>query len=322
MYSYFALLKFQQSSSKESFEEPHGSDHSNPPEIPARPPSETLERLKKCRRPIINEDVAHLEFLSDSTHSDKSDDHSTCGLFGDSDLERSVGFSDIDAKKLKETKHTGPPRVKIERKEYNSAHTSLLSSIASDDTCELVAMAEEILCNSGSNTDSNPSPQTPNSNRSAAEVNRGASTSISEMYSVVKKKSKVENNNKKKPIPPPRSRVPNQDRRKDIVDNGNKTPTSSPRTISSPSSNSPHAKPKKYIPKQSDNSEKQYSSPRKHLNSSNHKLRKPRADNEIHDYAEIYTPSGENPPDIYPEKCQDNRPPTPPLHRCPSWVSF
>lgn len=50
-----------------------------------------------------------------------------------------------------------------------------------------------------------------------------------------------------------------------------------------------------------------------------------KADNEIHDYAEIYTPSNELPIilglDGKRNKDQDAKPPTPPLHRFPSWES-
>lgn len=238
-------------------------------------------------------------------------------------MERLVGYADIDGMKLKEVNHASPPRVRIERKEYNGAHTSLLSSIASDDTCELVALAEEILCGSSLQPESsNPCPQIPNSNLPAADVNKGASTSINDMYSIVKKKSKAENENKKKPVPPPRLRMTQQDRLKtngnESANNGNTLPSSPHRTISSSS----NAKSRKSVGKANNgSSEKQFSSPQKHLVSSNHKLRRPRADNEVHDYAEIYTPSGEQAPDIYPESRHDNRPPTPPLHRCPSWVS-
>ncbi|XP_022255009.1 uncharacterized protein CG43867-like [Limulus polyphemus] len=58
----------------------------------------------------------------------------------------------------------------------------------------------------------------------------------------------------------------------------------------------------------------------------NNELRRTaRTDDELHDYAEIYTPSNDihYPPPLvqYGEEEEDVRPPTPPIHRCPSWES-
>ncbi|XP_076360493.1 uncharacterized protein CG43867-like isoform X3 [Tachypleus tridentatus] len=57
----------------------------------------------------------------------------------------------------------------------------------------------------------------------------------------------------------------------------------------------------------------------------NERRRTARTDDELHDYAEIYTPSGDihyPPPLVHDgEEEDDLRPPTPPLHRCPSWES-
>ncbi|CAM1311332.1 PLEKHH2 (predicted) [Pycnogonum litorale] len=309
-----------QQSCRQTAPESQGFDEISPPELPIRPPSETLERLRKCRRPLVNEDVAQLEFLSDSTHSDQSDDHGTSAIFNDLEFGRS--YSEIGGTHAKEENPNAPPRVKIERKNYSSAaNSSMLSSIASDDTSELVALAEELL--GDSSIESKLCALNLNANESTqVDVNRGPSTSINDMYSVVKKKSRTKCDAQVKPVPPPRaSRTGSVNERVKLTANSSSVTISNavPSSQNSATSSSSNVKHGNVRNKQGDSLPS--TSPHKCANLINRKLSKPRADNEVHDYAEIYTPSGEQPPDIYPDNCQANRPPTPPLHRCPSWES-
>lgn len=115
------------------------------------------------------------------------------------------------------------------------------------------------------------------------------------------------NSRKEKPIPPPRTRIPVA-----IGTNYTNICVTSPQTYNTRQHNSFFSRAGSLDRKLAD---------MKKLNFS--ELKKKRtgvATNEMHDYSDIYTPSHELNPFLNANPCEV-RPPTPPLHRCPSWES-
>ncbi|XP_023213235.1 uncharacterized protein CG43867-like [Centruroides sculpturatus] len=297
-------------SSRGSFEDRGESDDSLPPEIPERISPTSIRRIRR-EHSLGEEGTTLREAILREGH---------CNADSDSD----PLYAAVDYSKKKSHTRSAPPRVKLERKKYNDGNASILSSTASEEQCDSEAdVRHDSRVDSGSVDVDTPACLTP---RSPLTPNALVSISDPPTNGDSSDGTSPHSDGKRKPVPPPRSRVP----AKPKANNCSSSPVvsqvqSQPMVSNSEMNGSKHGASSSSSDNY-DNVECKISSQKKSKvdqHSSSEKKKIVCADNEIHDYAEIYTPSQELPNFPSRENGDDleGKPPTPPLHRFPSWVS-
>ncbi|XP_067143938.1 uncharacterized protein CG43867-like isoform X2 [Centruroides vittatus] len=297
-------------SSRGSFEDRGESDDSLPPEIPERISPTSIRRIRR-EHSLGEEGTTLREAILREGH---------CNADSDSD----PLYAAVDYSKKKSHTRSAPPRVKLERKKYNDGNASILSSTASEEQCDSEAdVRHDSRVDSGSVDVDTPACLTP---RSPLTPNALVSISDPPTNGDSSDGTSPHSDGKRKPVPPPRSRVP----AKPKANNCSSSPVvsqvqSQPMVSNSEMNGSKHGASSSSSDNY-DNVECKISSQKKSKvdqHSSSEKKKIVCADNEIHDYAEIYTPSQELPNFPSRENGDDleGKPPTPPLHRFPSWES-
>lgn len=297
-------------SSRGSFEDRGESDDSLPPEIPERISPTSIRRIRR-EHSLGEEGTTLREAILREGHNNADSDSDPL-------------YAAVDYSKKKCHTRSAPPRVKLERKKYNDGSTSLLSSTASEEQCDSEAdLRHDSRVDSGSVDVDTPacltprSPLTPNAFVSLPDppINGDSSDGTS-----------PNTDGRRKPVPPPRSRVPAKPKPNSCSGSPAASQVHSQQTLSNFEINGSKHGASSSSSDNYDNLECKISSQKKNnseQHSSSEKKKIVCADNEIHDYAEIYTPSQELPNFPTRENGDDleGKPPTPPLHRFPSWES-
>uniref|UniRef100_T1J612 PH domain-containing protein n=1 Tax=Strigamia maritima TaxID=126957 RepID=T1J612_STRMM len=225
-------------------------------------------------------------------------------------------YADVDyAKKKGSVKRTVPPRVKIERKKYQENHASTLSSSTPSSEGDggggtNVSKSRDSRVDSGSLDLETPKSLTPKSPLTPLTLTTGLPSSVPPMTTnapktrrssdtAVNNNNRMLDNSKKKPVPPPRSRVPKK------MDAGNHGSTDDSGTGD--------------VSGGGEEEVVSSCSGQQQAGLVNSRLARAAEEDEMHDYAEIYTPSKEREPQWSSQ--HEIKPPTPPLHRFPSWES-